>query len=71
MFQQIKKSTYYWFELTRLRNLYRRFGVCFLIAKDDFCKIAIGLAETGDDGAHAVLAELVFKWLIIRLDADA
>jgi hypothetical protein len=38
--------------------LYRRLGVCFLIANEDFCKIAIGLAGTGEDGAPA---ELVFN----------
>jgi hypothetical protein len=38
-------------ELTRLRNLYRRLGVCFLIANEDFCNAKKGLAGiTGDDG---------------------
>ncbi len=46
----LEKEKYYWLELTRLRNLYRRLGVCFLIAKEDFCRIAIGLAGIGDDG---------------------
>jgi len=37
-------------ELTRLRNLYRRLGVCFLIANEGFCNATIGLAGIGDDG---------------------
>jgi len=41
--------------------LYRRLGVCFLIANEDFCRAAIGLAGIGDDGPHAIPAEFVFN----------
>lgn len=68
----IYMKNYYWFELTRLRSLYRRFGVCFLIANVDFCRRAIGLAgaATGEDEPNAIAADVVFNWLIIRFDAD-
>jgi hypothetical protein len=66
----IRKRKFYWFELTRLRNLYRLLGVCFLKANDDFCRTAIGLAGIGDDGAYVVPAEVVFNWLIIRFEAN-
>jgi hypothetical protein len=41
--------------------LYRRLGVCFLIANEDFCRAAIGLAGIGDDGLYVKPAEVVFN----------